>query len=309
LHRILRTERSAARTPARFAEPSAKRTTAARLVRVDDARQGLELAMAAAGLAPTKRLTPVDGALVRYRVEDDKPGSANGWVVFHEGPTPWAAFGSWRTGQSLTWRASTGHPETAADKAMRLQQLAHAQRLRAAELAQVQMSARTRAERLWRLARPATNAHPYLKAKGVPAYGIRLLGSRLLVPLRDVNGALHSLQFISPAGEKRFLTGGLTKACYFGIGKPERELLLGEGLATCSTLHQATGSAVAVCFSCGNLEPVARALRGKFPQLRIVVCADDDSATPGNPGITAATAAARAIGGFLALPRPEGSPA
>ena len=42
--------------------------------------------------------------------------------------------------------------------------------------------------------------------------------------------------------------------------------MLAEGLATGSTLHAATGEAVAICFNCGNLEPVARALRDKFPR-------------------------------------------
>ena len=59
---------------------------------------------------------------------------------------------------------------------------------------------------------------------------------------------------------------------------------------------------MAVCFHAGNLEPVARALRAKFPRMRLVVCADNDQATPGNPGVTQALAAARAVGGYLAVP-------
>ena len=51
------------------------------------------------------------------------------------------------------------------------------------------------------------------------------------------------------------------------------------------------------------LKSVARALRGKFPELRLVICADDDRETPGNPGVTHAKAAARAVGGFLAVPK------
>ena len=61
----------------------------------------------------------------------------------------------------------------------------------------------------------------------------------------------------------------------------------------------------------GNLEPVARALRAKLPDLRLILCADDDAATDGNPGLNRAREAAQAVGALLAIPdfgtdRPEG---
>jgi putative DNA primase/helicase len=43
-------------------------------------------------------------------------------------------------------------------------------------------------------------------------------------------------------------------------------------------------------------------LRDKFPRLRLVLCADNDAHRPGNPGLTHAREAARAVGGFLAVP-------
>src|SRR5207247_1242870 len=62
----------------------------------------------------------------------------------------------------------------------------------------------------------------------------------------------------------------------------------------------------------GNLEAVARSLRNAYPNADLILCADDDYATPGNPGLTKSTAAAEAVGGRLAVPhfggdRPEGS--
>jgi putative DNA primase/helicase len=134
---------------------------------------------------------------------------------------------------------------------------------------------------------------------------VRQLRDMLVVPARAADGTLQSLQFIGTDGAKRFLTGGRVAGCYHGIGKPAGQLLLGEGLATCCTLFEATGQAVAVCFHAGNLEPVARALRGKFPRLRLVICADNDRSTPGNPGVTKALAAARAVGGYVAIPNFE----
>lgn len=179
------------------------------------------------------------------------------------------------------------------------------QATRDAERYQVQAAARERAAKLLALSRPATNAHPYLQRKGVGAYGIRQLRELLLIPARDAHGVLQTLQFIGADGAKRFLSGGRIAGCYCPIGRPLDSLLVCEGYATGATLYAATGRAVAVCFFAGNLQPVARALRLKFPALRMIICSDDDP-TPGNPGLTAATQAARAVGGLVAVPRFEG---
>ncbi len=260
-------------------------------------------AMASAGLRPHKPIDlPATGKIVRFRLEGDKSGSRNGWAVLHAGVVLSGAFGSWKTGESHTWHEATSKPLTQAERQELRRQLQATQAARAEEQVAVHASARQRAEKLWSTARPATNAHAYLQRKAVHAYGIRQLRDMLLIPARDVHGALHTLQFITGDGTKRFLTGGRIVGCYFAIGKPRDMLLLAEGLATASTLHQATGAAVAVCFNCGNLLPVAKALRSKFPKLRLIVCADNDSHTPGNPGVTHARAAAKAVGGFLAVP-------
>lgn len=57
-----------------------------------------------------------------------------------------------------------------------------------------------------------------------------------------------------------------------------------------------------VAFSDGNLGPVAEALRRKWPDLPIVVCADDDYTDPRNPGLTKAKEAAQAIKAEVAVP-------
>jgi putative DNA primase/helicase len=131
--------------------------------------------------------------------------------------------------------------------------------------------------------------------------------------MRD-GGELHSLQFIGPDGGKRFLAGGRVIGCYFAIGNPKRAaaLCITEGFATGATIFEATNYPVAVAFNAGNLEAVSRALRAKFPAINLILCADDDAATDGNPGLTKATAAALAVGGKLAVPdfgtdRPDGA--
>lgn len=265
-------------------------------------------AMRGVGLVPLKALDlQDDGKVHRFRVEGDKAGSANGWYVLHSHPVRAGAFGSWKTSETHTWCEATSKPPTAAERAELQRHMQSMQRARAAEQQTVQQAARERAEKLWRMARPAHNDHPYLQRKKTVAIGVRQLRESLLIPLRDSLGVLHSLQFIGPDGSKRFLTGGHTRGCYFAIGRPLDSLILAEGYCTAASLYQATGRACAVAFNCGNLMAVARALRLKFPQLKIIVAADNDFATPGNPGLTKAQEAARAVRGFVALPRFKGA--
>lgn len=160
----------------------------------------------------------------------------------------------------------------------------------------------------WAAAPPAEE-HLYLWSKGIRAHGTRIeAGHTLLVPMRDALGQLHSLQAIAPDGTKRFMPGGRTKGLYFPIGKPSGTLVIVEGFATGATVHEQTDHAVAVAFNAGNLLSVAKALRSKFPSITLVLAADDDWRTEGNPGLTAATEAADAVGGLLAVPNFDGLP-
>ena len=100
------------------------------------------------------------------------------------------------------------------------------------------------------------------------------------------------------------------KDCYHAIeGKPAGLLVVAEGYATGASIHEATGWPVAVSFNAGNFGPVAVALHKAYPALMLVMAADDDHQTPGNPGMTAAKQAALAVGGFVVPPRfPAGRP-
>ena len=261
-------------------------------------------ALAQAGLIPHKAVDLIaDGRIHRYRVTGDKSGSTNGWYVLRDqAGRQFATFGSWKTGEQHQWadRQITAMTQAERDELQRVR--AEAARLAQAEQAKVNEEARAKAQRLWSRARPAPDSHPYLTRKRVRGFGARQLGEALLIPARDAAGVLHTLQFIGADGSKRFLTGGRIKASYCAIGRPAGVLLLAEGFATAATLFEATGHATAACFSAGNLIEVARALRGKFPDLTFVICGDNDASTPGNPGRTAALAAARAIGAGVVLP-------
>jgi hypothetical protein len=144
--------------------------------------------------------------------------------------------------------------------------------------------------------------HPYLTAKGIKGHGIRQHKDNLLIPLRDSARTLHSLQAITPEGRTQLLPNGRVKGCFHAInGKPD-VLLICESYATGASLHEATGSAVAIAINADNLELVARDLRSRYPEVTIAIAANDDHQIDGNPGLTNAKAAAMAVGGVVVVP-------
>lgn len=271
-----------------------------------DPRAALVSAIRDAGIAidEPERIV-ADGHLVRFHVEGDRRGSRNGWaVLFDDAAGVAASFGHWKSGASGTWRMGRGRL-TEAERARLHEATAKVMRQHEAERARAAERAAARAVKLWSQAVQPDPLHPYLVKKKTKAHGIRQLNDKLVVPLRDADGKVWSLEFIAPDGAKRFLAGGRKRGCYFGMGSvdPARgELCIAEGFATAASIHEATGKAVAVAFDAGNLEPVARMLRAKFPGAVITICADNDAGTPGNPGLTKGITAARAVGGYVAMP-------
>lgn len=152
-------------------------------------------------------------------------------------------------------------------------------------------------------AKEADSDHPYLVKKGVEAHGIKIHNGNLVIPVLDVDGTLNGLQWITAKGDKWFELGTAIKG-HFGklSGDSDKPLYVAEGFATSATIHEATGATVIIAFSAGNLKPVAEAMRKANPTKIIVLCADNDQWTNGNPGLTKATEAAKAINAILAVP-------
>lgn len=165
-----------------------------------------------------------------------------------------------------------------------------------------QAEAAETAARMWAAAAPA--GHEYLDRKRVQILGARVLAGELLIPLRHGPGPLVGLQRIQADGTKLFLRGTPMAGAYTVIGKPARGgvVVIGEGWATCASIHLATGYCCVVAFNAGNLKHVAAKIRAAMPDAEMIIAADDDAFTDGNPGARAANAAAAAVGGTVVLP-------
>lgn len=263
-------------------------------------------AIEAAGLVPPDAIH-ADGQLHRFSATGKRSDSA-GWYVLHDDGLPAGVFGSWRTGLIETWCSKAENTLTQAERDTMRLRVQGAKRQRDVTLQQRYRETQVTAAARWEAATAAAQ-HPYLAAKGIQPFGLRTEGTMLLVPMRDTSGALHSLQTIAPDGSKRFMGGGRVRGCYHSVGRADGAIVVCEGMATAHSVHAATGLAVAAAFSASNLVPVAQALRRKFPVLHIILAADDDHATEGNPGLTSAHAAALAVGGLVSIPSfPAGRP-
>jgi putative DNA primase/helicase len=260
-----------------------------------------------------------DGILHRVALEQDKRGRRSGWYVLHPDGVLAGRVGNWITGESRSWRAKAPGRMTPAEITAYRAQLTSSKLARdTAERLRHEEAAR-HAAALWLRAKPCTD-HPYLEAKGIAAHGVRVLewpqgfidpvsGERdrtpvqsLVIPMRDSDGTIMSLAAIAPDGRKDFLFGGRKRGCYYTLGVLVDTVCIAEGFATGVSIYEATGYAVVVAFDCHNLLPVALELRAKYPTVRIILCADNDRYTAGNPGLTKASEAAKAVNGLIAVP-------
>lgn len=259
---------------------------------------------------------------------DDRPGGwAKSWSAKHG--VEYAVWTYYQPGES-PWSDEEKREYV---KRMEAQRAAAA---RQKELERAKASAE--AARKWEAATEPRPGHPYLKKKGLSGtHGARQLGNLLVLPIQNVSGSLMNIQTIAPDGEKRFHPGapkaggffvipGQSPGMYektgqspdsthdFGSAEPgqspgpsenpeggDREVFLCEGFATGATVHEATGRTVVVAWDCGNLPKVAELLRSRYPG-RLVLAADNDHRTSGNPGLAAAFELAERFGIPFASP-------
>lgn len=213
-------------------------------------------------------------------------------------------FGDWKLGQVALEIERTAMAD---DEWREFQRRREADQKREAERrAQRARNAANRARQQW-MSASVEGASPYLARKGVTAEYVKFFtDGTVLVPgwrfdqLNERGQAtMVGLQKIAPDGTKRFNRGMEKAGAAHRLGKQPVEgepMLLAEGLATALTLREATDRAypVFIAFDAGNLLPVARILRARYPKSPLLVCADDDwkttlpDGTPHNTGWDAA---------------------
>jgi putative DNA primase/helicase len=98
------------------------------------------------------------------------------------------------------------------------------------------------------------------------------------------------------------LKGGKIEGGFYELRGNRKIVFVGEGFATCASIHEATGYTVLVAFDCGNLAKVAKSAKEMFPGSKIIIGADNDQFTEGNPGVAKGRAAAALVFGEIVYP-------
>ena len=231
---------------------------------------------------------------VRCKVDGDR--EYRGWYKLTMWYAPWGeslivgSYGVWQGNEQNAQKielpkGDKSHVVSKEERAAFAKRLAEDRKRVAAEREREMERAAARAAAAWAKYSPVGDSD-YLARKGVGAHGLRFTaGGSAVLPLLDVTGKIHGLQFLRTEAQakaakrplKEFWPPGLAKKGHFHlIGAPQHVVLVNEGYATGASLHEATTYPVAIAFDAGNLPSVAAALRKRYPTARVLICADDD---------------------------------
>jgi putative DNA primase/helicase len=161
---------------------------------------------------------------------------------------------------------------------------------RKAPVTSINQAESAKAAEVWSRCETATASHGYIMHKQGHAEGLRVYSSDappltirgqnvagfLVVPCRDLDEKLQTLQFVPSKGDKLNLPGAsFGKGCFVvGDLAESQRVFIVEGIGQAWAAWQATGQAAVVCFGAGRMATVADALRRKYPSARLVVLPD-----------------------------------
>ncbi|WP_422398999.1 AAA family ATPase [Xenorhabdus griffiniae] len=169
------------------------------------------------------------------------------------------------------------------------------------------------------MAKTVAGQSPYLATKELQCSNQRLLeDGSLLLPLTTLNKKVTGAQIIKPNGEKKLLSGSQKKGAFIALSELEEQrdtVIITEGYATALTVNQLYKGTVLAALDAGNLLSVAKAVRERWPDTKIIIAADNDWHSPSdldkngkpkmNIGKISAEKAALAVNGWIALPPTE----
>ena len=270
-------------------------------------REEFAVAIQEAGLDLGGRLPEMDGKLHRVPLAGRPQGKDGAYLGYLDG-RPSGYIQNFVTGEKKNWTVS-GHRLSEEQLAALRAEAAERQRKRDAERRAEQDRVAKMCAEIFENREKAASSHLYLQRKGVYPHGIKQSpdGKKLIIPLRNIEGEIRTVQVINEDGSKFFEKGGQKFGCFHLIGQdkvtPNGEILLAEGYATGASLYECTKKPVAVCFDAGNLAAVGKALREQYPQAQLTFCADNDVRREVNIGLEKAELAAKHVNGRVVIPQ------
>lgn len=228
------------------------------------------------------------GEIERYTVKGDKKGSLNGWLIFRDDIKPSCTFGSWKTGETITWFAEHIDNLSKAEQKARRKQIQEdmylAKVARNEEQRISRVNAAMKAYEIWEESSDSKayiSAHQYVQTKKITPKMCRvnMATGNLIIPMLNHEGMLASIQQIYPNGKKMFLSDGKVSGTFLTL-EPENascdKVFICEGYATGCTVHEISECTVIICWNANNLQNAVKHASIKYPDSEVFVCADND---------------------------------
>jgi putative DNA primase/helicase len=238
-----------------------------------------------------------DGDLRRFQLSDEHRSKKSGWYVVID--NSFVSFGSWK-GDKFTVKLKHNTNSIKWDKSDIAKRIKEADQKRELD----HQHAATNAWEIWNSSTEC-HSHVYLSEKKVIAHGLRANNGNLLIPLTNKYGQLSSLQFINSYGKKWFLKNGKIKGNHFNLGNilNASKVIISEGYSTAASLFDVTNLPQVIAFNANNLVDTARVIRTKYPNIEIIIAADNDFMGKQNTGLIKGKEAARTVSGELIFPK------
>ena len=247
-----------------------------------------------------QELPPIDGLVLDGQVQRFGDKKTGWYTLEDDGVAIYGTYGNWKQHEPDSPWDYFEYQYGSGDTAAAAKRRKESSRAKQEAMKSAREVARRVALEEWKIAKPVVK-HQYLDDKHVRSYDIRINNKGLLViPFRDPEGTIHTLQRIDGRGKKSWLKDGAKTSHYFKIEGKADWIYIAEGYATCATIREATGSIVIMAGDKGNMGPVSRVIRAKLPDMDIMIAADIDAyeeLTPLAKEIGAAIAAPKGING------------
>lgn len=244
-----------------------------------------------------------DGKIHRFDLNDNDYKESGWYVCFcnqkNDAPYYHIVYGDWKTNQtkhqSTLHKSDLTRGEEKSQKAQVKAAIAQANKDRAEGYAREALEAQKFWDKL-----PDKGQSEYLKRKGLEDcflfseedLGVRFESNTIIVPIRDIDGKIQSIERIFPDGKKLFWKGAKKQGGCHVIGKIKDKIYFSEGFATSASIHLATNQACVDCFGLNSIEQVVDLYRGKFPEKELIICGDKNT-SEGSQSERIATEAAK----------------
>lgn len=241
-----------------------------------------------------------DGQKHRITVDGDKGKEQSGFYVLHSDGVANGYFMNNRTGEEIKW-TSKEHSMTPEEKA-EMKALYNAKK---AEREQADKMLTEKAEKAIYakfMNKETVSEHTYLSNKMIDPTSNIYAGqdSTITIPLFNIDGRLKSAQYINENGEKRFAKNTNKVGAFHIVDgsvsdlKYAKSVVIAEGYATAASINEALNNKdvkVIAAMSANNLDHTVKAVTEKYPNINVIIAADNDLTNKvGNIGLNAANA-------------------